>query len=646
MTAAAAPRIYQAISRAIAPRVPLTVSQWADAERFLSPKGSSKPGRWSTLRNPPTREPMDCMSLRSPVHDVACMFPIQFAKTEIAINVVGYTMAHAPGPIMVALPGEVSQKKWIAQKLHPAIEVTPAMRKALTSLASRDAANQRDFKDFDGGQLYIEHGGSTQRLKSTTVKILIVDELDEFAANIKSGDDPVKMLDGRTSAFPSTYKRLYISTPGMEGVSRIKQLWDKSDKRRYHVPCPHCGEYQALEWSGLHWNPDATECWYACRECGACIEEHHKTEMIAAGRWVAENPEAEIRGYTLNCLYYQFGLGPRWLTLVREWRDAQGDPAKLKTFVNDRLAETFEDPAMRAVKHNIIADRAEALPLRPVPAWVLAITAGIDTQDNRLAAQLLGWGRGMACWPIDYIELPGDPADDDVWVALTELLNRPIEHASGALMRVEAGAIDCGGHRTEAAKAYVRKKLVRRLLPIFGAVPNNAPVLSKGKMQDVNWRGQLDKRGVMIHHVGTVAIKHLLYSRLSTDADKQPEARLVRFSQDLPSEYFGGLVSETYNPAKNRFEKRRGGPRNEPLDTWAYAYAATHHPELRLHRHTRADWDARESRLGVQRPDAGADASRGTPSTERVVAKAAVPGVANPATSVAPTGRAPFRRNW
>jgi phage terminase large subunit GpA-like protein len=72
---------------------------------------------------------------------------------------------------------------------------------------------------------------------------------------------------------------------------------------------------------------------------------------------------------------------------------------------------------------------------------------------------------------------------------------------------------------------------------------------------------------------------------------------MVRFSDELPPEYFGGLVSETYNPTKNRFEKRRGGPRNEPLDTWVYAYAATHHPELRLQKATKADWDAREARL-------------------------------------------------
>jgi phage terminase large subunit GpA-like protein len=71
-------------------------------------------------------------------------------------------------------------------------------------------------------------------------------------------------------------------------------------------------------------------------------------------------------------------------------------------------------------------------------------------------------------------------------------------------------------------------------------------------------------------------------------------------------------VSETYNPAKNRFDKRRGA-RNEPLDTWVYSYAATHHPELRLHRASKADWDAREARLLAAAAAPAANDSRETP---------------------------------
>lgn len=644
--------LYPVIARSVEPRRPLTVSQWADKDRIVSDKQGSKPGQWRTSNNPPLAEPMDCMSQRSGIHEAALMFPIQFGKSEVALNFLGYIMDHAPGPTMVCLPGEVSVNKWIDQKLNPLIDETPAVQRSLVSTKSRDNANRREFKDFNGGQLYMEHAGNPKRLKQTSVNNLLVDELDEFAASTVGGDDPVEMLKGRTSAFPSTYRSLYISTPQMQGTSRIAELWDKSDQRRYHVPCPHCGHEQPLEWSGLHWDPDLTAAWYVCRECAAVIAEHHKSRMIAAGRWVPAHPERRLRGYHINCLYYQLDLGPRWLTLAEQWKNAQGDPAKLKTFINDRLAEPFEDPAMRAVKHNVIADRAEAYALRTAPEGVLEIVAGVDTQDNRLAVQIIGFGIGMTAWTLDYLELPGDPAEAAVWNALVDLLSAPVQHASGGRLRIQACAIDAGGHRTEAVKHFVRSRRVRRPLCIFGAVPNNAPVLSKGKPEDVTWHGRTDRNGVTIHHVGTVGIKHLLYSRLSADAGKPQEARLVHFSEDLDKDFFAGLVSETFNPAKNRFEKRRGGARNEPLDTWVYAYAAAHHPELRLHRRSRADWEAARSRLlttiGAALPGAPAavDPAAGTdaapaPAAGTAARAAVAPPVSRPPI---PAPRAPAPR--
>lgn len=582
--------IYGALSKAFAPRKALTVSEWADAERRLSKKGSAEPGPWRTDRNPILREPMDCMSARSTVHDVVLMFPIQAGKTECAINALGYMMDHSPGPIMVCLPGEVSQSKWINQKLNPMLEETPAVMRTLTSTNTRNSSNTKEFKDFVGGQLYIEHAGSPARLKSTTVKYLIVDELTEFAGNLNTGDDPLMMLEDRTSAFPATYKRLYISSPGIKGICRTHELYEKSDQRKYFMPCPHCNEMIIFEWSGLHWTQGGHDVRYVCPECACEIEEHYKTDMIKKGRWIATNPGPALRGYHINALYYQIGLGPRWATLVDMWLQAYNDPSRLKTFLNSRLAEAWEDPSMRAVKMNVIAERAESYRLRVAPLGVAAITAGVDTQDNRLAVHITGWGKNMAAWTLDYVELMGDPADAAVWVALTELLNKPIEHVNGHLLPIMATAIDAGGHRTEAVKDFVRRKTIRRPMVIFGAVPNNAPVLSKPKAQDVNWGGRIDKRGVYIQHVGTVAIKNVLFGRLATDGDKDQASRLVHFSEDLPHEYFTGITSETFDPRANRFIKKRGA-RNEPLDTWTYSYAAAHHQELRLHRYTATAWD-------------------------------------------------------
>jgi len=385
-------------AKAFQPRQHLTVSEWSDKERRLSKKGSAEPGPWRTDRNPPLREPMDCLSARSSVRDVVLMFPIQYGKTEVAINVTGYTMNHNPGPLMVCLPTEVSMNKWVNQKLNPMIEETKAVRDVLTSVKSRESANTRTFKDYLGGQLYLEHAGSPSRLKSTSVRTMIVDELDEFAANMTSGDDPVDMLLGRTSAFPSTFKRLFISTPQIKGISRTEQMYEKSDQRRYYLKCPHCQTEQYLQWSGLQWGADGKDPRYECGDCGTLGTETEWKQQIIRGRWIPENPSAKMRGYHINGLYYQIGLGPRWAELVQLWLEAQNDQARLKTFINDRLAEPWEDPLMRAVKLNIVADRAEPYKLRVAPYGVGAITAGVDTQDNRLAVHIVGWGKGMAAW--------------------------------------------------------------------------------------------------------------------------------------------------------------------------------------------------------------------------------------------------------
>jgi phage terminase large subunit GpA-like protein len=605
------------LARNVLPRERLSVSVWADQHRIVSTKQGSKPGPWRTDRNPILREPMDAMGGRG---DVVLVFPIQLGKTEVLLNAIGQTMDRDPCPLMVCLPGEVSLNKWVAQKLQPMIDETAAVRATLRSVASRESANTRTFKDFAGGQLYIEHAGTPSRLKSTTVRKLFVDELDEFAANLSGGDDPVEMLNGRTSSFPSNHMRAYVSTPQLRSTSRIWHLWERSDQRRFHVACPHCHERQPLMWAGLRWNTvhrsdQPRRAWYVCRECGGEIDEYAKTEMMAGGVWVPENPGAPIRGYTANCLYYPLGLGPRWSSLVQMWLDAQGDPARLKTFVNDRMAEPWEDKSTAHVKANIVQQRAQAYPLRTAPAGVLVLTAGIDTQDDRLEVQIVGWGRGRSWWVVDYVVLHGDPALPDVWGAVTELLNRPVAHADGGTVRVEAASFDMLGHRTEHVKDFVRSRRVRRPMASFGSVANTAPVLGRAKLQDHTWSGKADKRGVHTYPIGTVNAKHVLFGALAADHDShqawltapdtdakpaQPEQQ-CHFSADLPDEYFSGLISEVYNPSKARFEKRRGSVRNEPLDTWVHAYAATHHPELRLHRARDADWVALEHARAAKR---------------------------------------------
>lgn len=593
--------INAARARAYAPRKKQTVSEFSDQNIQLSAANNNEAGRWRTSRNPPLQEPMDCLSIRSPIQDVVMMFPVQFGKTAVLLNWLSYIIVNGYGNLLIVFPTEKLLDIFSDDKLDPLIECNPTVAGAFKTLSSRNSRNTKEFKSFIGGSLRLGHAATPSNLKMISTRFIAVDELTAVA-NQLGLDDPMQMLDDRCSSYPSTYKKLYISSPGIKGICRTDEAYQESDQRKYHMPCPHCGDMITFEWSGLHWDKGGDRVRYVCPECACEIEEYQKTDMIKAGRWIPQNPESKVRGYTINCLYYQIGLGPSWKSLVKMFLKCVNDPAKLKTFINSRLAEAWEDPSMRSVKLNVIADRAEPYRLRLAPLGVCQVTAGVDTQDDRLEVQIVGWGKGMAAWVLDYVVLWGDPADDAVWVALTDLLNRPIEHVNGHALPIQATAIDAGGHRTEAVKSYVRSRMIRRPMVIFGAVPNNAPVLSRPKAQDVNWRGQYNKRGVMIQHVGTVAVKNVLFGRMGTDGDKPKESRLLHFSDELPKEYFNGLVSETFNPAKNRFEKKRGA-RNEPLDTLVYAYAAAHHHELRLHLHTAAKWDELGKKLAVVSSD-------------------------------------------
>ena len=61
----------------------------------------------------------------------------------------------------------------------------------------------------------------------------------------------------------------------------------------------------------------------------------------------------------------------------------------------------------------------------------------------------------------------------------------------------------------------------------------------------------------------------------------------------LPLTFFQGIASEVFDAESGKWIKRAGA-RNEPLDTWVYAYAAAHHPSIAIHTARAGDWDRLE----------------------------------------------------
>ncbi|WP_051278970.1 phage terminase large subunit family protein [Chitinilyticum aquatile] len=592
MTANAHAITFKAAQRAVRPKQFLSVSEWADRHRKLASEGSAEHGDWKTSRTPYLREIMDALSEDSPVREVWFMKSSQVGGTEAGSNWLGYIMAHAKGPVGVIMPTEKGLRDWFSQKFDPMSEQTPAIREVLAVRGAKSGDNSAERKRFIGGILYAKTAGSTTDLKSTSLRYAMLDEVDEYDWSTLQGD-PVELIKVRLTTYHDR-KLFGVSSPTIKDGSKIEEKFHGGDQRRFHVACPHCGERQHLRWSQLQWQrvgPRVDRAWYVCEHSGCVIEEHHKTAMLAGGVWVADNPGAPYRSYHISALYSPAGLGLSWTELANEWLEAQDKPEKLMVFMNTRLGETWADRS-HDIKPNALMARADLYDLRTVPPGVLAITAGVDVQDNRLEVQVVGWGRDSQSWTLDYHTLPGNPADERLWMQLAEYLNTPLMNAWGKLMRIEATAIDSGGHFTHDVYGFVRQQ-GGRVIAIKGANTPGRAILSKPSQQDVNWRGQTIKKGVALYTVGGDTAKHLLYARLNAETDPEAPRRMVHFSHQLDASYYDQLVSETFNPKRNRWEIKKG-KRNEALDTWVYACAASHHPALYIHKWKKADWDRRE----------------------------------------------------
>jgi phage terminase large subunit GpA-like protein len=206
------------------------------------------------------------------------------------------------------------------------------------------------------------------------------------------------------------------------------------------------------------------------------------------------------------------------------------------------------------------------------------------------------WGRGEECWAMDYIVIYGNPADLREWnQKLLPQLEAPLRHACGASMKLEAVAIDTGGHYTHQAYSFVRANSAKRYFGVKGDSAEGKPVKGRSSKQDVNFNGKVIARGVQLWMVGTDTAKDLLHGRFKV---AMPGPGYVHLSSQLPPEFFKQITAESRVQVKtatgDRFRWfKPSGARNEVLDCTVYATFAAH--ALDLNRYTDRMWQRLES---------------------------------------------------
>ena len=565
-------------------RIPL--SAWADAERRLSPEYSVDamrargPVRWSTARVPYLRAIMDALSDER-IAEVTVAKASQVGATECGQNWLGWIIAERPSPTLIVYPTEKALRAFSTKRLDPMIRDTAVLAARLPRTARRESANAIASKQFPGGYLQLLTAKSTADLRSFSAALIIAEEVDEWEHDIGGQGDPLELLRARAATFGERAKLYKVSTPLIEGASRIWTEYLDSSQGAYHVPCPHCGGFQALVWQDPEGRyrlicerdaqgelvPESAQ--YACGHCGALIAEDSKPAMLAAGRWVHAFPERIPRhcGFHVNTLLSPF---VSWELVMRRFLRATKNPAALKSFVTLTLGLPFREAGTDIEPHALMA-RVEPYAAE-VPAGVGLLTAGVDVQGDRLELFVWGWGAGEEAWLIRWAVLDGDPGADVVWKALDAELTRPWAKPAGTLP-IAAVAIDAG-YQTERVWRFCEARRHRRVIPTIGREGRSRPLLqAPGPMKFKKSRASARP----LYIVGVDAAKDLLL--LSRLRITEPGPGYVHFPETIDPIFFEQLTAERLVT-----QYRRGRPvrtwtkpqdrRNEALDGSILALAA------------------------------------------------------------------------
>lgn len=575
---------------ALRPDPVLSVSEWSDRHRFLPSAASAEPGPWRTERTPYLKEIMDCLSPQSSAEKVVFMKGAQIGGTEAGNNWIGYVIHHSPGPLLAVQPTVEMAKRWSKQRVSGLIDTTPVLRERVKEARSRDSGNTLQSKEFPGGILVITGANSAVGLRSMPVRYLFLDEVDAYDSDVDGEGDPIALASQRTLTFANR-KIFLVSTPTVQGVSRIEREFEQSDQRRFFVPCPHCTAMQWLKFERLQWEKGKPEtAAYCCEECGALFEERHKSAFLLGGEWrpTAEPMHPGVVGFHISGLYSPLGW-LSWAEIARQWEAAQGNDAGLKAFKNTVLGEVWQEKG-EAPDWKRLADRKEDHLIGTVCQDVLFLTAGVDVQRDRIEVHVWGWGRGMRSWLVDVVILEGNTSRGEVWRELTAMLDQRWERENGDSIPVARWAIDTGdGMTTSMVYAWVRSTNDKRVIAVKGmrGFDRSAPVTGP-TFVDVNERGKKIKRGLHLWMVSVSVFKSETYRFLRlekpTDDEIYEGAEYPNGYIHLPAgttdEWLKQLTAEQLVAVENRRTKFKKlewqalRERNEALDCRVYARAA------------------------------------------------------------------------
>lgn len=619
---------------------------------MLPKEVSANDGRWDNRLFPFLVEIMDCLAPWHPAEVVTFVKSAQVGGTEVGLNWMFAIADMWPGPTLMVHPTIQAAQDWGREKLAPSLRATDRVRNRVIEQRSRDGASTTLFKSFPGGFWALAGSNSAATLSSKSIRFLIKEEWDRWVADVDGQGDPDKLAEARLISYHASGRaKIYQpSTPTILGVSRIWAAWEAGDKRRYWVPCPHCGAEQVLRFfpdgsgrGGLRFAKENTaDAAYACEACGALVEHHHKRDMLARGRWVAEKPgQGRQPSFHINALYSPVTT---WAKMAGEFVEAEGDPQKLKAFVNLWLGEPWEERGEAPDWKTLFARRVERA-AGVLPIGAVALTGGADVQADGIYYEIVAWDRERRSWTVDAGFLEGVTAESagKVWQDLDRVWRRTYRTVGGVPVTLDGFAVDSG---YQSGTVYDWTKRRPKTYAVKGIDGWYHPPLATPKKVDRRLSGKIARNSAKVWMVGTWSLKATLYADLrklghvaGAEADPPGYCHFATFQGE---EFFKQLTAEHLRKRELRGKVEQdwhaSGP-NHFLDCRVYAKALA---EFLFHqRFTSEEWADLEAQRGGVIDDAAPDLFTPAPRKVAVAAEpTAEPSSIDPTSAAEPASRA------
>lgn len=606
----------------------ISCAGWSIKYRVMSGEESAIRGRFSWEVSPALREIAEAAG-DPMVRKIVVQKSAQVGYTAgIVCNVIGYHIHYRPSVIVAAFPRTMAAKDFASEKLDPMILNCRVLSRRI-QLKSRAQGNSTLRKRFPGGLIKLVGTNSPSDVKSTSARVVVVEEPDDAASDVRGQGNSIKLLEERAKTYPD-HLILIGGTPTAKGASAVEDEMRKTDKRYFHVPCHECGDTHVPMWDCVT-IPEEEEgerhevyglfrpekAYYTCPQCGAVWSDDQRIANLRraerdGGGWVP-TAVSDVRGYYLNELLSTFD-GSRVPVLARKFLEAKanmdkGDVTDMIAFWNSSLGLTWEYRG-ELPEEDALRQRAEKYSEWTCPAGGLVALMTVDVQHDRLAITVWVVGRGEEMWLAFWGELQGktNVAGAGAWLELEPLLHRRVRHEIGVGLPLSGLAIDSSdGQTSEAVYTFVRTHQGLKF-PVFavkGASDNvgRVEIWSPPKRIDPNARATKAMRaGVSVSIVGTAKAKDLILGwseqggRVRLDGNGPGR---MHWYESVRDDFYEQLLSEMKIPGrinKNRREwKKRTDRHNEALDCTVYAVWLSR--ALRLHLRKPKDWDYAEAML-------------------------------------------------